>query len=110
VRHGQTVPGKREDGRNKNNGLGLPIERHSHAIEGESGKYLSHDAETGMFDSEPGVEDILGLTQFPSRDGRPSVDALGRVRHGSYAHEGDLTSIFCGKIFHLSSFPCCVVK
>lgn len=75
-------------GKNKDNGLGLPIERHGHAIEGEGGEYLSHDAEAGMFNSEPGVEDVLGLTQFPSRDGRPSVDALGRVRHGSCAHDG----------------------
>lgn len=56
--------------------LGLPIQRHGHAIEGESCQNLCHDAETGVFDSDPSVEYVLGLTQFPSRDGRPSVDAL----------------------------------
>lgn len=107
-------------------GLGLPAQCHSHAIEGERGQYLSHDAETGQFDREPSIEYVLGLTQFPSCDRRPSIDALcktSRQTTGTYAHvhiqkkkrgrkgeRGSLTSIFCGKIFHFSSFPCCVVK
>lgn len=67
----------------QNKSLGLPTERHGHAIEGKSGQYLGHDAETGMFDSEPRVEYVLGLTSFPSCDGRPSIDALRQVRHGT---------------------------
>ena len=100
------------DSRSWETSLGWPTELHGHAVECERGQYLSHDTETGMFDGEASAEYILGLTQFPSRYGHPSVDALAtKVSHGTQtSKENKPTSIFCGKIFHLSSFPCCVVK
>ena len=64
------------------------MERHGHAIERERGQYHCHDAKTGMFDSEAGVEHVLGLTQFPSGDGRPSVDALDRTRQHPHHGQG----------------------
>lgn len=56
--------------------LGMPAQRHGHAMKGESGQYLGHKAKTGMFDGDACSKYVFWLTQFPGCDGRPSIDAL----------------------------------